>query len=280
MPRSPICRYGFFLFSIFISLFFLYPKSVFCLSPITIYQATYSADSQSGQSFEVDDEGDSLSDDKAWEDEWGDSDESNDDTEDQWAEEDTQNKNDGEGLFKLSGEARNKFAHDVNEDSAAEDDMMNHVQLKAGVSMAHGDRLRAVLFADTDYFSYGNDGDWEEDGSIRLDDAYVNFRGNGFNLKIGNQVIRWGKTDAYSPLDNLNPEDLRDDLSGRREDRKLPIPMAGLEIYSGNYTIFGVFIPFFIKSKYDLLGTDWAALGRADGMTTGGRRSVRFSVQQ
>ena len=268
MPRSPICRYVFLLFSTCLFPFFLYPKPVFCFSPITICQVAYPADSQSGGILEADsDEGDTISDDGTWEEEWEDSNKSTDDKEDLWAEEDTHDGDNDEGLFKLSGKMRNKFAHDVNEDNDLEDDMMNHAQLTIGTSLTYGDRLRAVLSVDTDYFSYGNDGGWEEDGSIRLDDAYVNFRGDGFNFKIGNQVIRWGKTDAYSPLDNLNPEDLRDDLSGRREDRKLPIPMAGLEIYSGNYTISGVFIPFFVKSKYDLLGTDWAALGRATGMT-------------
>jgi hypothetical protein len=249
-------------------LFFLWPLSVFRLIPITICQAADVTDSQTVTASEKgDSDGQSFSDD--WEDAWEDSDGSADDTGDLWGEEeDTQGIVKDESFFRLSGEVRNKFAHDVNKDNDSEDDMMNHAQLKFGASLAYGDQVRAVLFVDTDYFSYGNDGDWRDDANIRLDDAYLNFRGDGFNLKLGNQVIRWGKTDAYSPLDNLNPEDLRDDLSGRREERKLPIPMAGLEVYVGNFTISGVFIPFFVESKYDLLGTDWAVLGRADGITT------------
>ncbi|MDD4275084.1 MAG: hypothetical protein PHG14_15320 [Desulfobacter postgatei] len=258
MPRFPICRYGFFLFLIFFPLFFLCPQPAFCLDSI-----------RTETSLEADDNKDeALSNDETWEEEWEKNDESSDDTEGLWAErEDTRERDKNEGLFKLSGEVRNKFAHDVSEDNDSEDDIMNHARLRVGASLVHGDRLRAALFANINYFSYGNDGDWEEDADIRLDDAYLNFRGDGFNLKLGNQVIRWGKTDAYSPLDNLNPEDLRDDLSGRREDRKLPIPMAGMEIYAGKFTISGVFIPFFVKSEYDLIGTDWALLGHTDEIT-------------
>jgi hypothetical protein len=254
MPRFSIYRYGFFILSIFLYLFFLYPQSAFCFNPV-------------GTALEErDNKDDALSDDVRWEEEWNEDDDSASDTGDPWAEGDAQDSDKDGRLFTLSGEIRNKFAYDMNEDNDSEDDMMNHVRLRVGTDLEHGDRLRAALFVDTDWFFYGNGGDWRDDENIRLDDAYLNFRGDGFNLKLGNQVIRWGKTDAYSPLDNLNPEDLRDDLSGRREDRKLPIPMAALEIYAGNFTISSVFIPFFVKSEYDLLGTDWAVLGRADGM--------------
>jgi len=269
MPRFPIRRYGFLLLSIFIFLPFVCPQQVFCLNPITIYQAADLINSLTETNLEKDNNRDgAVSNEGASEEEWEENDRGTDDTEDLWAEEDTLADSKDEKFFKLSGEVSNKFAHDVNEDNNSEHDMMNHAQLRVGTSLEHDDRLRAALFAKINYFSYGNDGTWDEDSDIRLDDAYLNFRGDGFNMKLGDQIIRWGKTDAYSPLDNLNPEDLRDDLSGRREDRKFPIPMAGLEIYADNFTIAGVFIPFFVKSKYDLWGTDWAVLGRIDGMTT------------
>lgn len=248
MPRLSIYRYGFFILPIFLFLFFLCPQSAFCFNPIMICRSTDSTHSQSVKSLEEEDA-------------------RTDDTSNPWAAESSRDSDKDEGLFKLSGEVHNKFAHDVSEDNDSEDDMMNHVQVRIGTSLVHGDLWRAVLFVDADYFSYGNDGDWKEDADIRLGDAYLNFRGDGFNMKIGNQIIRWGKTDAYSPLDNLNPEDFRDDLSGRREDRKRPIPMASMDVYAGNLTISGVFIPFFVKSEYDLIGTDWAVFGRADGIT-------------
>jgi hypothetical protein len=75
---------------------------------------------------------------------------------------------------------------------------------------------------------------------------------------MGNQIVRWGKTDEVSPLDNLNPEDLRDGFPRRRDERKLPIPMVNLELFKEMYKLQGIFIPFFVESKYDLRDTDWA----------------------
>ncbi len=212
-----------------------------------------------------DEDGDmSQTDKEEWDEEWDDKNENTDTGEDIWEDEANLDSGGEKNRFELKGEVLNKLAYDLDEENEFESDTTNHAELLAGVSMIPNDQIHAVLFVDVDYFSYGNDGDWEEDGSIRLHDAYLNLRGEGYNLKLGNQIVRWGKTDGYSPLDNLNPEDFRDDLAGRREDRKLPIPMVNLEIYTDSVTISGVYIPFFIRPELDLQGTDWSLLGIAD----------------
>jgi len=204
---------------------------------------------------------------ETWEEAWDDDGMGTDDTEDLWSAEDTTRDDYDEGWLKFSGKIWNKLAHDVREENSYESDLFNHFKLKAGATMVQSDQLYAVLFIDADYFSYGNNGDYNDDTTLRLGDAYVNLRENWFNLRLGNQIIKWGKTDALSPLDNLNPEDLRDNLAGRREERKLSIPMANLELYKGNITLSGVYIPFFVESEYDLTGTDWAIFDHVEGLT-------------
>ena len=61
-----------------------------------------------------------------------------------------------------------------------------------------------------------------------------------------------------SPLDIINPEDLRDGFVRDRQERKLPIPMLDLKLYKDVYKLEALFIPFFEKSELDLLGRDWA----------------------
>ncbi len=225
-----------------------------------------------GEGLYADANTDTHADDEIWEEEWNDTDGSTETTEDgfadEWADDtgDSKEKEEDEDRYELMGEFRNKLAFDLDEENDIEDDIANHAELLVGVKAVMDNRMHAVASLNVNYFSYGNDGDWDNDDTIRLHDAYINLRGNGFNLRLGNQITRWGKTDGYSPLDNLNPEDLRDNLSGRREDRKLPIPMANLEIYTGPVTISGVFIPVFVKPEFDILGTDWALLGHADQM--------------
>jgi hypothetical protein len=217
---------------------------------------------------EEDKKGDDTEGDQAWEEQWASDDNDVDDAEDVWSEEGTEIVGDEDkGRFTFSGEVLNKLAHDVREDNSFESILFNHVKLRAGATMVQSERLYAVLFGVADYFSYVNDEEYDDDTTIRLEDAYFNLRENRFNFRLGNQVVRWGKTDAYSPLDNVNPEDLRDDLSGRREDRKLSIPIVNLELYTESITISGLFIPWFVRSKYDLTGTDWALFGYVEGLT-------------
>jgi hypothetical protein len=160
--------------------------------------------------------------------------------------------------FKLYGELWNKFAHDVKEDNEYEDDLYNHARLRLGAKYFPNRDLQAVLSADMDYFAYINGDDWSHDDDVRLYEAYINWAQPRFNLKVGNQIVRWGKSDAYSPLDNVNPEDLRDGIAGRREERKIAIPMVNLELYKDAHTLQTIFIPYSVASDLDLFGTDWA----------------------
>lgn len=163
-----------------------------------------------------------------------------------------------EKKFTFGGRLWNKFAADTREDNEFEDLYQNHTQIQLDGTYRPSQAVEIKLGVGADYYAYGRDSDWDDDANFRLFDAYVNLTGQGVNLKVGNQIVRWGKTDGFSPLDNLNPEDFRDGIGGRREDRKLQIPMVNLELYPGMFTLQGIYIPFFIKSKYDDKHTDWA----------------------
>jgi hypothetical protein len=166
--------------------------------------------------------------------------------------------------FEFRGVFLNKYAEDVNEETVFEDDRVNHAKLKVEAIYQPKENLQLVLGLEADHFAYGNDGDWDYDYGIRPYNTYINWAGSESNVKAGYQIVRWGKSDGFSPLDNINPEDFRDGFAGRREDRKFAIPMLNLELYRDIYTLQGIFIPFFYESKLDLFGTDWALFDHAD----------------
>ncbi len=166
--------------------------------------------------------------------------------------------------FELSGRFRTLLAMDTNNEDEFEDDGYGHAELLLESTFKPNTRLQMVFSLDIDYYGYVNSGDVDNDFNVRFHDVYINYAHPRFNLKLGNQVVRWGKADGYSPLDNLNPEDYRDGIAGRREDRKLPIPMANLEIYHGQITFQGIFIPGFFGPELDFTGTDWAMFRHAD----------------
>ncbi len=172
--------------------------------------------------------------------------------------------------FEFDGQLKNKFAFDIHKDNPFEDLYLNHLQVQLGGTYRPSSAVETKIAVGADLFHYTDDtSDWENDSDLRVFDAWINLAGSGFNLKLGNQIVRWGKTDGYSPLDNVNPEDLRAGIGGRREDRKIHIPMANLEIFTGPVTLQALYIPFFVKSKYDRKDTDWALFDHYDEQVGG-----------
>ena len=166
--------------------------------------------------------------------------------------------------LKMSGMVSLRGAVDTREEDSFEEDGYGRGILKVKGEWRYSESVQVVASVKGIGYGYLNDGDTQDDLEARLDDAYLNISNPNFNMKLGNQVVRWGKTDGFSPLDNLNPEDYRDGIAGRREDRKIPIPMANLEVYRDTLTFQGIYIPFFVKSEMDRVGTDWAYFRHSD----------------
>lgn len=160
--------------------------------------------------------------------------------------------------FEFSGNFRNLFTGDIRDDNEFEDDNFNHAALQLEGKYDFNPNLYAVLGVDLNHFAYRNGGDWEGDVDLRFWNAYLNFSGTSYNLRVGNQIVKWGKADEVGPLDLVNPEDYREGLLQDRSDRKVPVPMINLELFKGVYKLQGVFIPFFEKSDIDIVGRNWA----------------------
>lgn len=169
-----------------------------------------------------------------------------------------------ESAINFSGSVKNKYGYDIDEENDLESDAFNHFETIAKLTYNNDGIFSAELGVDVDAYAYDNDGDYTYDNDARFYETYVNLSFSELNFRLGNQIVRWGKSDGISPIDNVNPEDLRSGIAGRREERKVPIPMANLQ-YDLNGTIFqGVYIPGFYKSDFDIVGTDWSLFGHSD----------------
>lgn len=170
--------------------------------------------------------------------------------------------------FQWGGELWNRFQADLKENNGFEEDYGNHLEARFELKYDVQQWLRVVLGFEADYYAYGNENHWEHDGEIRPYHAYLNFSWPALNIRLGNQIVRWGKADEVSPLDNVNPEDLRDGFVRPRTGRKIPIPMLNIEIPFDGYNIQIVYLPMFEPAKLNLRGTDWAFFDHA-GATAG-----------
>jgi hypothetical protein len=163
------------------------------------------------------------------------------------------------------GSIWNKFTHDTATESPLEDDLSNHFEAQFEIQYALHRQVSIVLAFEANSFAYGNNtADLSHDGEINLYNAYVHLTFPHVNVRLGQQIVTWGKIDEVSPLDNVNPEDFRDGFVRPRAERKLPIPMMHVEFTHDVYTVQGIFIPFFVGHKIDLRGTDWAFFDHLD----------------
>ena len=91
-----------------------------------------------------------------------------------------------------------------------------------------------------------------------VDDAYIDHKVGQTKLRIGNQVVRWGKLESTTLLDVLNPTDLRHGVLSPIEDRRIAIPMLRARRDWGAIGVDAVFIPFFVPARQSFLGSDWS----------------------
>jgi len=109
----------------------------------------------------------------------------------------------------------------------------------------------------SDYLYFGSD-DRTDDYDLDIHEAKWQHSEKRFGFSVGKQIIRWGKTDQISPVDTLNPQDLREFILPDYEERKIPVWMADLNLFFDNFTMEGVFIPFFEESEIDYFQTNWS----------------------
>ena len=94
----------------------------------------------------------------------------------------------------------------------------------------------------------------------QLRDAYVAFFWPSVDLRIGQQRVAWGKADFQSPNDVINARDLRDPFLSENELRYLPTPVVRASISGGPVTFEAVVSPFFVPDRFDVYGSNWAAI--------------------
>jgi len=97
---------------------------------------------------------------------------------------------------------------------------------------------------------------YEEEWELR--ETYI--QGSIFDnldLKIGRQIVVWGKSDNIRITDVLNPLDLREPGLTDIEDLRLPVAMTRLDYYLGDWSITGIAVHEIRFNKMPALGHDF-----------------------
>lgn len=169
-----------------------------------------------------------------------------------------------ESEFKFAAHLWNKTTHDLKDDGGQERDKTNTMDLRPELVYLDGNTFDATVSSRLLHtYEFGNveEGDFE----ARLYNAYLSYTSDWYSIKAGNQIVTWGKADEISPLDNINPEDLRDGAVRRRTERKIPIPIINIETFARGDRLQAIYIPVYKRSRIDYFDNDWAITGNSIG---------------
>lgn len=161
---------------------------------------------------------------------------------------------------RIDGFLEMRGAADTNRDDSLEHThaFRKRFQLETKVPLSRdAGNVFAVLSGRSDLLWFGTRSDWD-DWDLDLHEAYFHWSDGPLEMRLGKQIVRWGKTDQLSPVDVLNPEDLREGITWETEDRKIPVWMARLKAFRGPFGLEGVLVPFFEPHDVNIFGTDWA----------------------
>ncbi len=117
-----------------------------------------------------------------------------------------------------------------------------------------------VVSALSDYLYFGPD-DKTSDYDLDLYEAKLQYQWENVTVSLGKQIVRWGKMDRISPVDTLNPQDLREFNLPDYEDRKIPVWMADIRYTFNGFTLEGVVIPFFEENRQNYFQSNWSMFG-------------------
>lgn len=160
---------------------------------------------------------------------------------------------------QLHGYYLNRNYFDKTKDSAAEDTYELRQRLRLELSQRLSDKLKYLVSLDNKYDFLHNsvNGFSADTKKTQLWECYADILNDNLTLRLGRQVIRWGKGDEVNPTDNFTPQDLTEFLNWDRADRKIPIWMAKADYSFGAYRLEGIWIPFFEPDLIAETGSEW-----------------------
>jgi hypothetical protein len=97
----------------------------------------------------------------------------------------------------------------------------------------------------------------DTDATAELREAYVTAAMGNLDVRVGRQIIAWGRADGVNPTGNLAAEDLTL-LTPDDADRRLGVSAATVSYYLGGLSISGFWIPEFRGHRIALPANDAA----------------------
>ncbi len=108
-----------------------------------------------------------------------------------------------------------------------------------------------------------DESDDSDESVVDLKEAYLDLAYDTFDIRLGKQIVVWGKSDGNPITDIVVPQDLTEFIIPDIDELRMAIPMAKVDYYLGDYTFQGIFIPKYQDSDTASTG-DWVLIPDMD----------------
>jgi hypothetical protein len=111
--------------------------------------------------------------------------------------------------------------------------------------------LQLKLAADLEWLygfvSLDGEKNWivEDETGVDLDEAWVEHVGNGWDLRVGRQIIIWGQADGIQITDIISPPDYTESITRDLEDIRQPVEAAQFRLTGDQVDVAMIWIPVF-----------------------------------
>jgi len=165
--------------------------------------------------------------------------------------------------FKIALEYRN-YTYFEDESRGDSRDSINEGRLRVEYDNCFRDNMRvyvnALLQADDDEFTHGFVDDFEDDdvrrNYLNFPEAFLDIYLDAVDLRLGKQIINWGKADATNPTDNVTPTDYANLL----DEDDIGVVAASATFYWKNWDLQLVGVPGFTPTRLPPRGTRFSLI--------------------
>jgi hypothetical protein len=97
----------------------------------------------------------------------------------------------------------------------------------------------------------------EDDVDLEGWEVYLDVRTESLDVRLGRQQVVWGEADGLRINDLINPQDFKEFIVQDYIDSRIPLWMARLDYYVGDFTFEGLIIPDFKRNRFARGGSEW-----------------------
>ena len=141
---------------------------------------------------------------------------------------------------------------------------INEGRLRVEYDRDIGDNMRlyvdTLMVVDDDEFTHGFVNDFEDDDPKRnylnFTEAFLDVYFTDFDLRLGKQIVTWGKADVANPTNNVTPTDYSNFL----DDEYMGVVAANINYYWNDWNLQFVGVPGFTPSRLPPEGTRFSLL--------------------